>query len=73
MEAAIAAVKILYHPDEIIVAVPVAASDSATRIRPEVFRLIALYEIEHFGAVGRYYEEFPQTTDEEVIFLLQNQ
>ena len=73
MEAAIAATKILYHPNEIIVAVPVAASDSADRIRREVSRFITLYETIDFGSVGHYYVDFPQTTDEEVISLLQSQ
>ena len=70
MEAAIEAIKILYHPREIIAASPVIASDSARKISRKVGRLVVLHESPAFGAVGQYYRNFPQTSDEEVISLL---
>lgn len=73
MQAAIEATEKLYHPKQIIVAVPVAASDSVRQIKRSVYRFITLYQSEVFGAVGQYYRNFWQTLDEEVISLLQSQ
>lgn len=54
----------------IIAALPVASHDAAARIRPEVNTLVILEEPEQFDAVGQFYTEFPQVSDEEVIELL---
>jgi len=67
------AVKEVKHkkPKEIIVAVPVIPKDMAIKLEKEVNKLIALSVEENYvGAVGAYYEYFPQVTDEEVIKLL---
>ena len=67
------AVKEIKHkkPKEIIVAVPVIPKDTAIKLEKEVNKLIALsFEENYVGAVGAYYEYFPQVTDEEVIKLL---
>ncbi|MGO0123475.1 phosphoribosyltransferase [Desulfothermobacter acidiphilus] len=58
-------------PREIILAVPVAPPDTLASLRPEVDELVCLYAPELFMAVGQFYEDFPQTTDEEVIALLE--
>ncbi|BAU49515.1 phosphoribosyl transferase [Sulfurifustis variabilis] len=70
MEAAIREAKRL-RPARTIVAVPVAPPDTARRIGREVDAFVAL-EIPEFylGAVGAYYDDFPQLTDDEVIGLL---
>jgi putative phosphoribosyl transferase len=59
------------HPKKLVVAVPVASVEAAERIRKEVDDFICLYTPEHFYGVGRFYKDFTQTTDEEVIMLLQ--
>jgi len=67
------AVKEVKHkkPKEIIVAVPVIPKDMAIKLEKEVNKLIAFSVEENYvGAVGAYYEYFPQVTDEEVIKLL---
>ena len=69
MRAAIAAVK-LQRPERIIVAVPVAASETCHQLRNEVDQIICLKTPTSFQAVGLWYEHFPQLTDEEVRTLL---
>lgn len=55
---------------KIVVAVPVTPPDTAEIIKKEVDEIIYLDAPLFFGAVGAFYEEFTQTTDEEVIELL---
>jgi putative phosphoribosyl transferase len=55
----------------IVVAVPVAAADTCVEIEPMVDRLVALMKPTVFGAVGHWYERFPQVEDEEVRALLE--
>ena len=54
----------------LIVAVPVAASGTCEDLRREVDQLICLETPEPFHAVGEFYRNFDQTTDEEVRSLL---
>jgi len=59
------------QPKALIVAVPVAPHDVVTELREEVDAVVVLGEAEEYlGAVGAYYDEFPQVSDEEVIELL---
>lgn len=55
---------------KIICAIPVAASDTIKRIKPEVDELVVLEEPLEFRAVGEFYKEFPQVEDREVCSLL---
>ncbi|UVE16420.1 phosphoribosyltransferase [Pseudomonas sp. LS44] len=57
-------------PRRLIVAVPVAPQEALDELRPLVDTLICLLTPEPFRAVGMHYEDFTQTTDEEVIELL---
>jgi putative phosphoribosyl transferase len=50
----------------ITVAVPVAAFDSLTQLRRGVEEVVCLATPEPFGAVGIWYESFPQLTDDDV-------
>ena len=63
-----AAVKGLRHqqPAEIIVAVPVASIQSCEELRDEADEVVCGLTPEPFYAVGLWYEDFSQTTDEEV-------
>jgi predicted phosphoribosyltransferase len=68
----LAAVKALrqLQPAHIVVAVPTAAPDTCEMLRAEVDEIICAITPEPFHAVGLWYEDFPQTTDEEVRELL---
>lgn len=58
-------------PKQIIVAVPVAPADVAKQIEKTVDKLVTLdAPAIYAGAVGNYYENFPQIEDKEVIKLL---
>lgn len=55
---------------KIVLAVPVAAPDSLHKISQEVDETVCLYSPAFFEAVGEFYREFDQTSDDEVIRLL---
>ncbi len=57
-------------PRRIIFAVPVCASDTARALADEVDELLCLEAPPYFGAVGLWYQDFEQTSDEEVLELL---
>jgi putative phosphoribosyl transferase len=69
MRAAVNAVK-EEHPRSIVVAVPVAAKRTCEEFRVEVHEIVCLYTPVDFAAVGQWYEDFSQTTDEQVRELL---
>jgi putative phosphoribosyl transferase len=70
MRAAIGAVR-TQSPARIIVAVPVAARETCDELKREVEELVCLRTPEPFSAVGLWYDDFSQTSDEEVRDLLQ--
>lgn len=70
MRVAIAALR-QRGPAEIIVAVPVVDASVAPILAREADRLVAVSTPEHLGAVGEWYLNFDQTTDTEVIELLE--
>jgi predicted phosphoribosyltransferase len=51
--------------------VPVAPPETTESLRPEVDELVCLSAPLSFHAVGQFYANFDQTTDEEVIRLLE--
>ncbi|OGD62962.1 hypothetical protein A2160_04325 [Candidatus Beckwithbacteria bacterium RBG_13_42_9] len=59
-------------PKKVIVALPVCAKDTVSKLEEEADALVVLEEPEIFYAVGQFYEEFTQVSDEEVIKLLGN-
>lgn len=69
VEAAIKWVK-TKKPKKVILAIPVAASDSLAKLVPLADEVVCLDQPYFFAAVGQFYESFPQTTDEEVVKLL---
>ncbi len=66
MKAAIASAR-KRDATRIVVAVPVGAPDSIDALKKIVDTVVCLHVPEFFSAVGQFYEEFAQTTDEEVI------
>jgi putative phosphoribosyl transferase len=69
MRAAVSALK-QEHPKAVVIAVPVAAAQTCQELREEVDAVLCLHTPPDFSAVGRWYEDFSQTTDEEVHELL---
>jgi putative phosphoribosyl transferase len=67
-----AAVKALrqHRPGRIVVAVPAAAAETCDEFRDEVDEIVCATSPDPFYAVGLWYEDFSQTTDEEVRDLL---
>jgi putative phosphoribosyl transferase len=56
---------------QVILAVPVGPKGIAKRLRPEADQVICLHTPANFFAVGQAYEDFRQTSDEEVVDLLE--
>lgn len=69
MRAAIKTIR-AEQAQEIVMAVPVAPSDTLHKLEKEVDKALCLASPSPFYAVGQFYELFEQTTDEEVISLL---
>jgi putative phosphoribosyl transferase len=57
-------------PKALILAVPVAAAQAITLLRAEVDALVCLEAPKVFGAVGSFYDDFRQVSDEEVLAIL---
>jgi len=70
MRAAVAAVR-QKRPDRIVVAVPVAAPSTRDEMAREVDEVVCVDTPDPFLAVGRFYDDFAQTTDAEVHDLLE--
>jgi putative phosphoribosyl transferase len=60
----------LRGPKSIVLAVPVAPADAVEALRKEADDVVCLETPEHFFAIGLYYRDFHQITDDEVIGLL---
>jgi predicted phosphoribosyltransferase len=58
------------RPARVIVAVPVGAPDTVERIASSADEVLCLRAPEDFGAVGRFYRDFGQTEDAEVVEIL---
>jgi predicted phosphoribosyltransferase len=71
MRAAVAAVR-TQGPARVVVAVPTAAPETCEELRAEVDEVVCATTPEPFHAVGLWYEDFSQTSDEEVRALLED-
>jgi putative phosphoribosyl transferase len=69
MRAAVRALRRL-KPARIVVAVPVGARSTCTQLRSDADEVVCAEAPEHFYAVGLWYHDFSQTTDQEVKQLL---
>jgi putative phosphoribosyl transferase len=69
MRAAVKALRQL-GAAKIIVAVPVGAADTCRELEQEVDETVCVMAPEWFQAVGQFYEDFSQTSDDEVRELL---
>lgn len=57
-------------PKKLILAVPVAPTETLPAMREEADDVVCLEDHELFGAIGYYYSDFRQTSDQEVIDML---
>jgi predicted phosphoribosyltransferase len=71
MRVAVAALR-RRGPARLVVAVPTAPTETCRELEEEVDEVVCAVTPEPFMAVGLWYEDFSQTTDEEVEELLQN-
>jgi predicted phosphoribosyltransferase len=69
MTAAVKALR-LQKPKRVIVGVPVGAEKTCEALRRDADAVVCVYTPEPFLAVSMWYEDFAQTTDEEVQQLL---
>lgn len=58
------------RPHELIVAAPVASPDRLEEVRRWCDEIVCVFAPEMFWAIGQFYDDFTQVTDEEVIALL---
>ena len=71
MRAAVEAVR-LHKPARVVVAVPVAAAETCREFRALADEIVCAKTPEPFSAVGQWYVDFSQTTDDEVRALLED-
>jgi len=57
-------------PSRIVVAVPAAAPQAIDLLNTNVDEFVSVISPDPFEGVGKWYKDFTQTTDEEVLFLL---
>ncbi len=69
MRAAVRALR-QQDPAQLIVAVPIAAPGTCREFESEADRVVCAETPHHFFSVGLWYEDFSQTTDEQVCNLL---
>ena len=69
MRAAVAALRAM-GPERIVVAVPVGARETCQQLATEADEVVCLAMPAAFRAVGQWYDDFSQTTDDEIRALL---
>ncbi|WP_397544775.1 phosphoribosyltransferase family protein [Roseovarius salis] len=57
-------------PSKLVLAVPVAAPDTLARLRGEVDEVVCLHQPAMLYAIGAHYTDFGQTSDDEVVRLM---
>jgi putative phosphoribosyl transferase len=72
MRSAVAAVR-RREPRRVVVAVPVAAAETVEEFRKLVDDVVCVAAPTGFGAVGYYYDDFRQLSDEDVIAALKSE
>jgi putative phosphoribosyl transferase len=60
----------LRNPQRLVLAVPVAPTESLAELRHEADDVVCLHDQEPFGAIGFFYRDFRQVSDEQVIEML---
>lgn len=65
MRAALRSIR-AQKPGKLVLAVPVAPDDTLAEMRQEADEVVCLEQHRFFGAIGAYYSDFTQITDDEV-------
>jgi putative phosphoribosyl transferase len=65
MRAAVQALR-ADHPARLVVAVPVSAADTCRELERDADEVVCAVTPDFFNAVGEWYRDFSQTTDDEV-------
>lgn len=60
-------------PERLILAVPVAPAETVEALRPEADEIVCLETPPRFYAVGQFYRDFHQVSDDEVSAILRAQ
>jgi predicted phosphoribosyltransferase len=60
----------LRHPRKLVLAIPVAPTDTLRHIEDAADEIVCLENYEDFGAIGFFYHDFRQISDAEVIDIL---
>jgi len=58
------------HPKRLVLAVPVAPIETLDRLRGEADDVVCVEAHGYFGAIGAYYDDFRQVSDEQVVAAL---
>jgi putative phosphoribosyl transferase len=58
------------NPEKLVLAAPVAPTSTLMELRSEADEVVCLEDYEPFGAIGLFYSDFRQVSDEEVIATL---
>lgn len=58
------------NPSKLVLAVPVAPTETLRKLRSDTDDIVCLEDYEQFGAIGRFYSDFRQVSDAEVIAIL---
>ena len=58
------------EPARLLLAVPVGSPDTARRLVPPADEVVCVISTRNLVAVGAWYHDFTQTTDDEVLHLL---
>ncbi|MCS7146108.1 MAG: phosphoribosyltransferase family protein [Nitrososphaerota archaeon] len=66
MVAAVQSLKKM-EPAKLIASAPVASTEAASKLRPLVDELVCPHILPEFYAVGEFYDDFSQVTDDEVV------
>lgn len=61
------------HPQKLIAAFAVAPQDSLARVKEVADEVVCLSTPSHFFAVGQFFDDFSQVSDEDVVKLLSGQ
>jgi len=69
MRAALRAIR-AQNPARLVLAVPVAPSETLEAMQSEADEVVCLEKYDDFGAIGFYYSDFSQVSDEEVVEIL---
>ena len=57
-------------PETLVLAIPVAPTSALPKLREEADEVVCLEDHEWFGAIGLFYDDFSQLSDQQVIDIL---